>query len=78
VIYFLIVYDKAAENIVEMFEFPIERRAEALHMRRALQSRHDSNRDIEVVLLGAERYDDLRKTHSRYFKNVGEIAASSS
>ena len=62
--YFLLDYDRAAQRLVSVT--PIEDTAEALaayseREREALGTSH------EVVLLGGESEDDLRRTHSRYF-----------
>lgn len=74
--YFLLVYDKRREVLMQSLEYPIERRADALGDRRALQRKYFNVPEVEVVLLGAERFEDLRKTHSRYFKTRVELAAA--
>jgi hypothetical protein len=46
----------------------------------ALAARFDAEREfngrseIEVVVLGADSWEDLTRTHSRYFKGLGELA----
>lgn len=69
--YFLLDYDRAAQRLVSVA--PIEDTAEALaayseREREALGTSH------EVVLLGGESEDDLRRTHSRYFHANGAPA----
>ena len=47
---------------------------------RALEARFEAERefreepDIEIVVLGADSWDSLARTHSRYFKPVQELA----
>ncbi len=76
--YFLLVYDKRRELLMQNSDYPIERRGDALRDRRELQRRFFDVPEVEVVLLGAERYEDLKKTHSRYFKTREELAAAAS
>lgn len=68
--YFLIVYNRAAETLVNRFEFTVEERAMALEKRRSLQLLYRDDPETEVVLLGAQRFEDLEKTHGRYFKKA--------
>lgn len=71
--YFLIVYDTGHERLVESHDFAVEDRAAALKLRRDLQRRFLTDPEFEVVLLGAERFEDLERTHGRYFKTTREI-----
>ena len=74
--YFLLVYDKRRELLMQKDAYPIERRTDALRERRQLQRKYFNVSEVEVVLLGAERLEDLEKTHSRYFKTRSELAAA--
>ena len=74
--YFLLVYDKRREELIQNLEYTLEQRSEALRERRKLQRTYFDVPDVEVVLLGAERYEDLQKTHSRYFKTRVQLAAA--
>lgn len=76
--YFLLVYDKRREELLERFEYLITSRADAQKDRRRLQRQFFDVPEVEVVLLGAEQFDDLKKTHSRYFKTRAELAAAAS
>jgi hypothetical protein len=73
--YYLLVYDRKRAEILQREEFgPRDRRrASAERLKRMIEFRDRS--DIEVVLFGADSYDDLVKTHSRYFKTPNEILA---
>lgn len=74
--YFLLVYDKRRELLMQNESYPIERRSDALRERRQLQRKYFNVPEVEVVLLGAERYEDLEKTHARYFKTRAQLAAA--
>ncbi len=77
--YFLLVYDRARGELLESpREFPITAITEAVNARNArLGALHGG--DVEVVLLGADSLEDLKRTHGRYFLRHGveEIGASS-
>jgi len=74
--YFLIVYDTAAGEILELKRFGVLQRALALSKRFARELAERDRRNIEVVLLSAESEDELRRTHSRYFESSAELAES--
>jgi len=74
--YFLIVYDTAAGEILELKRFGELQRALALSKRFARELAERDKRNIEVVLLSAESEDELRRTHSRYFESSAELAES--
>jgi hypothetical protein len=74
--YFLIVYDTAAGEILELKRFGALQRALALSKRFAREFAERDRRNIEVVLLSAESEDELRRTHSRYFESSAELAES--
>ena len=74
--YFLIVYDTAAGEILELKRFGALQRALALSKRFARELAERDRRNIEVVLLSAESEDELRRTHSRYFESSAELAES--
>ncbi len=68
---FVIVFDRPRGDILEMVEFPDSRRELALRALFERESRYRAQPDIEVVMLGGESLDTLKRTHMRYFK--GEI-----
>lgn len=73
--YFLLVYDRRSQHL-EHREFALAERGAAMSARRSEQRRYQDVPDVEVVLLGAERFEDLAKTHARYFKTFAEMTAS--
>lgn len=53
---------------METIEFPDSEREAALTKRFALERQYASRPEVEVVSLGAASIDDLKRTHTRYFK----------
>jgi hypothetical protein len=70
--HYLLIYDRQQGRIIRQAEFS--------HADEALTARFDAEREfsgkteIEVVVLGADSWQDLTRTHSRYFKGVHELA----
>lgn len=74
--YFLITYDRSEGKLKDLRRFAASQRDDALSHRFALERANRSNANIEIVLLGAQSIEALKKTHSRYFKTPGELAAA--
>lgn len=70
----LIVFDRSAGQIIRCATF--SDRAEALRERFAAEREHRGSPHIEVVVLGAASWEDLRRTHGRYFERTGDLAAT--
>ena len=70
--HYLVIYDRRKGQIIRHRSQP--------NAEQAIVARFDAERefrgkpDIEIVVLGAESWDSLRRTHSRYFKDVQELA----
>jgi hypothetical protein len=72
---FLIQYDRSNGKIVQKREFDDSQRQVAGEARLELElTLKRQGIENEVVLLDAGDEDALRRTHSRYFENVAEIA----
>jgi len=64
--YFLVIYDIAAgEAVVESFEGDDER---ALAAYEAAERKHRRDGNVEVVLLGSDSIETLKRTHASYFR----------
>lgn len=74
---FLIVYDQAAGEVIELTEYPDTERESALDARFELERRYQAQAHIEVVALGADTREDLEATHGRYFKTIAQLAEGS-
>jgi hypothetical protein len=72
--HYLMIYDRRAGKIVRHRRFRTPARALTARFEAEREFREDP--DIEVVVLGAESWDSLPRTHSRYFKGVQELAAT--
>lgn len=69
---FLLVYDRSEGQIIQAGEY--RQPGAALRARFEAERRHGDNRDIEVVVLGADSWASLFRTHSRYFTRVQDLA----
>ena len=70
--HYLVIYDRRAGEIIRRRRF--ETPAPALAARFEAEREFRDEPDIEVVVLGADSWDALKLTHSRYFKGVQELA----
>ena len=71
--HFLLVYNRAAGKLLRKQTF--DDSAAALRARFEAESEFRQQPDVEIVALSAASEDDLRRTHARYFLNLGELAA---
>lgn len=71
--HFLLVYDRAAGELVRQLSFAES--AAALEARFAAEREFGGQSNIEIVALSAASEDDLRRTHARYFLHLDELAA---
>jgi hypothetical protein len=72
--HYLVIYDRREGQIVRHRRF----RAAGLALAARFEAEREfrENPDIEVVVLGAESWKSLRRTHSRYFQSVQELAGT--
>lgn len=69
--YYVLTYDRRAGGARIRKIYSSAHRADAMRKRFALEaSEGAANADLEVVVLGAESEDMLRKTHGRYFSST--------
>jgi len=72
--HYLVVFDRS-RGVVTHHKRYADRNV-ALQARFAAEREHSGNPDIEVVVLGARSWADVKRTHGRYFKNISELAAT--
>lgn len=72
--HYLVVYDRHLGKILEHASYRDS--SQALAARFEAERVHRGQLDIEVVVLSAESWDELARTHARYFKGARELAAS--
>lgn len=68
IVHFLLVYDRKLQKLV--FEREFTNSAEAVHAYEAMEDRHKENRDMEIVLVGADSIETIMLTHGNYFDAV--------
>ncbi|WP_017559632.1 hypothetical protein [Nocardiopsis baichengensis] len=69
---FLVVFDRSAGEIIHRAEFAD--RQVALRERFVAERKHRHESDIEVVVLGGDSWEALKRTHARYFQGMRELA----
>jgi hypothetical protein len=69
---FLVIYNRRTGTIIRHRGYGTPR--SALAARFTAEREFGENPDVEVVVLGADSWEALEKTHSRYFKPVQKLA----
>ncbi len=68
--HFVIVFDRSKGEIIDsVIEFGDGEREAALTKRFELERAYNNRAEVEVVSLGAASLEDLKRTHTRYFKD---------
>ena len=71
--YFMIVFDRGMRKILDLEAFENSEEALEARLSREIESPGSA---LEIVVLGAEDENALRRTHSRYFGDVQEFASA--
>jgi vacuolar-type H+-ATPase subunit F/Vma7 len=66
--HFLLVYDLGAQRLIEQQEFGDGDEASAAYA--ALERRYKDRDDLEIVLVGADSIETIKRTHAHYFDAV--------
>jgi hypothetical protein len=69
VIHYLLIYDLRAGRLLETRAFESADEASAAYSKAERQ--HLDQPDIEIVLIGADSLDTIRRTHGHYFATGG-------
>ena len=72
--HYLVVFDRSKGEILHQKQYAD--RSGALAARFAAEREHAGDTDIEVIVLGARSWADIKRTHGRYFKGFEQLAAS--
>jgi hypothetical protein len=72
--HYLVVFDRSKGAVVHRQSYADPRKA--LDARFEAEREHRDDPDIEVVVLGADSWDALKRTHGRYFKGFSQLAES--
>lgn len=71
--HYLVVFARSSGTVVHSQRYVSHR--QALAARFEAERRHRGDPDIEVVVLGAESWDALQRTHARYFQSLGQLVS---
>ncbi len=66
--HFLLVFDHQAGKLVHQEEFT--NAPEAIRAYSDMELKHLDERGIEVVLIGSDSLETIRRTHANYFEDV--------
>lgn len=72
--YFLVIFNRSAGKILTQVAF--DNAEEALEARFKAERRYRDDPAIEIVVLGADSVEALRRTHGRYFRTFDDLAAA--
>ena len=67
--HFLLTYDLRAQQLVDQREF--DDGAEAAQAYAELERDNRGRVDLEIVLVGADSIETIRRTHAHYFERAG-------
>ncbi len=71
--HYLVVFDRSKGDVIRKQRYA--GRGEALRARFVAEREFRGDPDIEVVVLGADSWEALMRTHSRYFKGLRQLAS---
>jgi hypothetical protein len=63
--HFLLIYDLKAQRLISQEEF--DDGGEAATAYAALERQHQGRDDLEIVLVGADSIETIKRTHGHYF-----------
>lgn len=72
--HFLLVYDLDRQELVEQHEFHDAAAAAAAYA--DLEGRHRGDPRVEIVLVGADSIETIKRTHGNYFHGAKRGSAS--
>lgn len=68
IVHFLLVYDRRQGKLV--FQKPYADSGEAVRAYEQMEEKHHDDRDMEIVLVGADSLETIMLTHGNYFDAV--------
>jgi hypothetical protein len=69
---FLLIYDLRARQLIS--EQPYRNADEAAVAYAKAEEAHRGDRDVEIVLVGADSLETVKQTHSHYFDGVATVS----
>jgi hypothetical protein len=72
--HYLVVFDRSRGKV--LLHKLYDDRNDALAARFQAERQHSEDPDIEVVVLGARSWEDVKRTHGRYFKGFSQLATN--
>jgi hypothetical protein len=69
---FLLIYNAATQRLVEAMDLG-SNTSDAILAYAECEQKYSGNRDIEVVLIGSDSIETIKKTHGHYFGEIDPI-----
>jgi hypothetical protein len=73
---YLVVFDRSKGAVIRKQSYAGRRKA--LEARFAAEREFGDDLDIEVVVLGGDSWEGLKRTHARYFKGLDQLTSAAS
>jgi hypothetical protein len=71
--YFLLVYDRRTQRLLEQREYSEQDAERAATDRLDREIKFSSEPEVEVVVLGSDSIETVKRTHARYFRTFSEL-----
>jgi hypothetical protein len=70
-LHYLLIFDHNDERLIDTREFSKDECVEATDAYQEAEARYRDDRNIEIVLIGADSLDTIKRTHGHYFGSRG-------
>jgi hypothetical protein len=72
--HFLLIYDHNAQALRDARPFAEDQCDQAAAAYEAAELEHGDDRNIEIVLVGADSLETIKRTHGHYFEGTDRLA----
>jgi hypothetical protein len=72
--HFLLIYDHKEQRLREAREFSASECKQATAAYEEAEYEHQGDANIEIVLIGADSIEVIKRTHGHYFDNTDRLA----
>ncbi|MFZ0664225.1 MAG: hypothetical protein WAM97_00605 [Acidimicrobiales bacterium] len=72
--HFLLIYDHQEHRLRDSRQFASDECLEATKAYEEAEAQHQGDENIEIVLIGADSIDIIKRTHGHYFDGTDRLA----
>ena len=69
-LHYLLIFDHSSEELVSTREFAKSECVEATEAYQEAEAQYRNQRNVEIVLIGADSLETIKRTHGHYFGQV--------